>query len=519
MNVRISCALLAAALLLGASRGLPLLAWLVLTPLLIAFRAPGITLPRAAVLGTLFALAFAVPAHAPWLSEAARRYFDFATPTSLTIALGLCVGCAVPFGVVLGVGLASAARLSGVLGAVVAGGATWVASEALARAIVPYYPWVGLAATQTDTATVRQLVSLGGQAALSFVVAACGCALAFLVRPDAGSSAGGSRDAARRRALLLAALLAAGTITYGALRLATAPATEAAGLAASRGHGCTIAAVDARIDRGDLAADVVLARYRAATAATARVRPDAIVWPESALPGDPLATPSLLMELRDVVRETGAVLVAGGPRVAYDAQWTPRRYNTLFRVAQVGPVQVYDKREPVPFAERWPRAFGALPEWLALDPVLAGERASAMDLGGCTAGVLICFEVERPGLAADAAATGADVLVVASNDAELPERAIAIEVAESRLRALETGLPLLRAANRGASLAVDRYGRVVRGEDGITLLRAGAADPALAVRWASRVAAVCWVIFAATVLAALLRTLRARAGRRACSAS
>lgn len=515
MNRRIPCVLLAAVLLLGASHGAALLAWLVLTPLLVALRAPATTLPRAAMLGILFALAFAVPEHAPWLAEAARRYFDFARPAALAIALGLCAGCAVPFGTLLGVGLASAGRLPGVLLPVVAGGATWVACEALARAIVPYYPWIGLAATQAETASVRQLASLGGQGAVSFVVAACGCALALALRPGGPGATTPSRQAARGRALVLALLLAGGTVGYGAARLAAAPAAALAEPASARDERCTLAAVDAGIERGDLAADVVLARYRATTERTAEARPDAIVWPESALPADPQGAPLLLEALRAVARDSGAVLLAGGPRVAYDARWNARRYNALFRIPPEGPVEIYDKREPVPFAERWPRGFGTLPAWLALDPVVAGDRAGLLRFRGCTAGVLICFEVERPGLSAAAAASGADVLVVASNDAELPARAIAIEVAESRLRALETGLPLLRTANRGASLAIDRYGRAVTGTDGVTLLRAGPAEPAPAVRWASRFVGLCWLTVAATVLAALAPTARARAGRRA----
>ncbi|MBY0279347.1 hypothetical protein K2Z84_28765, partial [Candidatus Binatia bacterium] len=310
-------------------------------------------------------------------------------------------------------------------------------------------------------------------------------------------------------------LLAAGTVGYGALRLADGRAAEDSEPAGARDARCTIAAVDAGIERGDLAPDVVLARYRATSVRAAEARPDAIVWPESALPADPQGAPQLLEALRGIARASGAVLVAGGPRVAYDARWSAQRYNTLFRIAPDGPVEIYDKREPVPFAERWPRGFGALPAWLALDPVVAGDRAGLLRLGGCTAGMLICFEVERPSLAAAAAASGADVLVVASNDAELPARAIAIEAAESRLRAVETGLPLLRAANRGASLAIDRYGRAVAGTAGVTLLRAGAAEPAPAVRWANIVVRACWLTVAATVLAAVVPTARALAAGRA----
>lgn len=514
MNGRIPGALLAALLLFAATRGHPVLAWLVTAPLFAACRGRRARISAAAVDGTVFALAVALLAHATWLAEAAQRYFAFTPPAAIAIALALCIGCALPFGALLGVGLGCAARLRGTILPVAAGAATWVACESLARSIVPYYPWIGLAATQADVAPVVQLASVGGQAALSFVVAAVGCALALVARgsdveDDANGGAPRRGWPARAKAAALSGLLAGGTIAFGSARLAGAPA-PAATTPHAEGRGCTIAAVDAGIESGSLDAATVLERYVRVTARAAELRPDAIVWPESALTHDPLATPELLSALRGVARDSSAVLLVGGPRTAYDADWTARRYNALFRIPAEGPVEHYDKREPVPFAERWPRGFGAPPAWLELDPVHEGDAAATLRLGACDVGALVCFEVERPGLAGRAAASGADALVVASNDAELPAPAIATEVAESRLRAVETGLPLLRAANRGTSVAIDRYGRATPANDGVTLLAVGAARPAPAVRWSSRVVAACWIILAATVLAAIRAGWRAR---------
>lgn len=507
MNARKPGAVVASALLLlGAMRGYPLLAWLAAAPLFAACRDPRTRLGDAALLGLTFALLFAQMGHATWLAATARHYFDFSPGTSSAIALALCLGCALPYGVLLGVGLGGAARLPGTILPVLAGGASFVAAESLTRAIVPYYPWIGLAATQSDVASVVQLASLGGQWAVSFVVAGFGCALALaLERASARAlpAAGPPSSRSRVRATALAALLLGGTLLFGRARLADAPAATDP----VTDRTCAITAVDARIESGDLDPGVVLARYAAVSRRAAMTRPDALVWPESALPHDPLATPDLLATLRGLARDGGLVLLAGGPRTAYDAAWSAHHFNSLFRIAADGPVEVYDKREPVPFAERWPRGFGAMPAWLDLDPVVEGHGASSMRFGGCSVGVLLCFEVERPGLAASAAASGADALVVASNDADLPATAIATELAESRLRAVETGLPLLRAANRGASAAIDRYGRTTPARDGIvTMIVRGTPHPAPAVRWASGVLALCWLIVAATVLAALART-------------
>lgn len=496
--------LAAALLLFAAMRWLPPLAWLAAAPLFAACRDRRTDLRGAARTCVEFALVVALLGHQAWLAATARHYFDFSPAASAAIALALCIGCALPYGLTLGLGLGSAARLPGTILPVVAGGASFVAAESLTRAIVPYYPWIGLAATQSELPTVVQLASVGGQWAVSFVVAGFGCALALVREPaDArmardGAASSTSSTAPRVRAAALAVALAAGTLLFGRARLAGAPAATDAGERA-----CAITAADAGIESGDLDPAVVIARYADVTRRAASARPDAIVWPESALPHDPLAKPELLATLRGLARDGGFVLLAGGPRTAYDAGWAAHHFNSLFRIAADGPVEVYDKREPVPFAERWPRGFGAMPAWLDLDPVVEGTSASEMRFGGCTVGVLLCFEVERPGLAASAAASGADALVVASNDADLPATAIATELAESRLRAVETGLPLLRAANRGASVAIDRYGRATPARDGlVTMIVRGAAEPAPAVRWASRVLALCWLTFAAAVLAA-----------------
>jgi apolipoprotein N-acyltransferase len=246
----------------------------------------------------------------------------------------------------------------------------------------------------------------------------------------------------------------------------------------------------------------VLERYAAASDPAARAEPDAIVWPESALPGDPLLDGELLGRLRGLSEAWDAVLVAGGPRTDWGPDWQERRFNSVFRIAGGEPVVTYDKREPVPFAETWP-AWLPRPHWLAVDEIAPGGRAGWMRAGACEIGVLVCFEAERAALARELARGGADALVVVSNDAELPARAIAAEVAEARLRAVETGLPVLRVANAGATLAIDRYGRDVgRSPDGTALLRVAAPELALGVRWATPFLALCWVTVAVAVITA-----------------
>jgi len=470
------------------------LAWLVCAPLVAASPGRGRTWGRAAALGLTFALEVALAAHARWLGEAAERYFSLPPATALAVAIALCVVCAAPMGVLLGLLLRSAAALGG-LRSIAASAAVWVAWEHLTRISFPSYPWVGLAATQADTPSVLQAVSIGGQGGLSLVLAASGSAVGYALRFGGRAI---SDDAALLRrawpAILFGAVLALATPLFGAARLRSAPSASA--------PLCALAGVDAKIQGPSVPASEVLERYAAVAERGAAGRPDAIVWPESALPGDPLFDTDLLRRLRGLSEGWHTVLVVGGPRSEWGPDWRQRRYNSVFRIAGGDPVVAYDKRAVVPFAESWPPLLPRPPRFEVVE-IARGGPARTMRVGGCEIGVLVCFEAERAAFARELARGGADAIVVLSNDAVLPARAVVAEVAEARLRAVETGLPVLRVSNGGASLAIDRYGREVGHQtDGVVTMRIVPPELAPAVRWSTPLLSVCWATVIATVITA-----------------
>jgi apolipoprotein N-acyltransferase len=246
----------------------------------------------------------------------------------------------------------------------------------------------------------------------------------------------------------------------------------------------------------------VLERYAAVGERGASERPDAIVWPESALPGDPLLDTDLLGRLRGLSEAWHTVLVVGGPRSEWGPDWRQRRYNSVFRISGSDPVVAYDKRAVVPFTESWPPLLPR-PSRVGVEEIARGEGARTMRVGDCEIGVLVCFEAERASFARELARGGADAIVILSNDALLPARAVSAEVAAARLRAVETGLPVLRVANRGASLAIDRYGRDIgRPSYGLVMLGVPAAELAPAVRWSGPLLAICWAATIAAVVTA-----------------
>jgi apolipoprotein N-acyltransferase len=73
----------------------------------------------------------------------------------------------------------------------------------------------------------------------------------------------------------------------------------------------------------------------------------------------------------------------------------------------------------------------------------------------------ICYEIIFPGLV-DHAVAGADMMINITNDAWFGDTPGPYQhFSQAQLRAVETGLPLLRAANNGISAVVDGYGRVI----------------------------------------------------------
>ncbi|TMJ93391.1 MAG: hypothetical protein E6G67_12545 [Actinobacteria bacterium] len=121
-------------------------------------------------------------------------------------------------------------------------------------------------------------------------------------------------------------------------------------------------------------------------------------------------------------------------------------------------MQSYHKRYLVPFAERWPSILGNPPSDLAsLEP---GRETTVLHVGDISFGVLICFEIADSRGARTLASRGAGFIVNLTNDAWF-YRSSAPHVPWAVARAVETGIPVVRAANAGVSAVFDRFGRKV----------------------------------------------------------
>ena len=188
-----------------------------------------------------------------------------------------------------------------------------------------------------------------------------------------------------------------------------------------------------------------------------------VIWPETASPfllaNDPNAA-----RLATAPLPPGATLLAGAVRAEFGPDGRPTRvWNSMVALDAVGTLlDAYDKAHLVPFGEYTPLR-GLLPIRLVLSALdfSAGAGLRRIALPGLPSFTgLICYEVIFPGAVTPAERPG--FLVNITNDAWFGVSAGPHQhLAAARLRAVEEGLPLARAAQTGISAVFDARGREV----------------------------------------------------------
>lgn len=187
---------------------------------------------------------------------------------------------------------------------------------------------------------------------------------------------------------------------------------------------------------------------------------DLVIWPEAAVPAPDDLVADYLDGLRDLARGRGQQLLVG--ILTHDAVTGEYRNSLLALGEERG---AYHKRHLVPFGEFFPvppfvRSWMRMMNLPYSDLARGADRQAPLVARGVGLAPMICYEdaygAEQLGLAAQSG-----LLVVVSNDAWFgdtiaPHQHLQI----ARMRALETGRPLVRATNTGISAFIDRRGRL-----------------------------------------------------------
>ena len=194
-----------------------------------------------------------------------------------------------------------------------------------------------------------------------------------------------------------------------------------------------------------------------------------LVWPESSLPFFLSTYPDALARIARMLPD-GAMLLAGAPRQQYepgDAKSAGQPFNSLLAIDSNGEVVAsYDKSHLVPFGEFLPfqEFFGRL----GIKQFVPGAegwghgdaRRRLMSLPNTPKFLaLICYEILFSGDLGDTA--GAQYMLNITNDAWFDGSIGPAQHAHhARVRAVEEGMSLIRAANSGLTFATDPLGRI-----------------------------------------------------------
>jgi apolipoprotein N-acyltransferase len=209
--------------------------------------------------------------------------------------------------------------------------------------------------------------------------------------------------------------------------------------------------------------------------------PTHIVWPEAAT-GFPLARSAEALDQVARLTARGQSLITGSDRFVPGTR-SVTAYNSLYLFGPGGaPPSVYDKFHLVPFGEYLPfasllNAFG-ISQLTVGSGFAAGDHPHVLDAGIAPPMTpLICYEVIFPHAVVDPAGPRPGWFVNITDDSWFgpwagPKQHLLI----ARVRAIEEGLPIARAANTGISAMIDPVGRV-RAELGLNEI--GVIDAAL----------------------------------------
>jgi apolipoprotein N-acyltransferase len=347
---------------------------------------------------------------------------------------------------------------------VVALAASLTISEWLRGHALTGFPWNTLGYALSEPLALAQTASLIGLWGLTFLTAAIFASPAALID---GTSRGRKPWIAPGLALVLLLAMA----IFGVVRLSRQPTVM-------------LANVKLRIMQPNLQQDArfnyaakadVMKKYltlsdRASGPQSTGVRDvNILIWPESAFPFFLTREADAMAQIADLLPK-GTVLVTGSVRAPDVPPGTriTRAYNSIYVIDHDGSVlSVYDKLNLVPFGEflpfqDWMEKIGFEQLTKVQGGFIPGTRRRSMEVPNAPRMLpLICYEAIFPGDVVERNDRPGWIVNLTNDGWFGISTGPYQHLQQARLRAIEQGLPLVRAANTGISAVVDPFGRVV----------------------------------------------------------
>jgi apolipoprotein N-acyltransferase len=337
-------------------------------------------------------------------------------------------------------------------------------SEWLRGHVLSGFPWNAFGYALTGPLALAQAASLIGLWGLTFLSIAIFASPAVLI--DGGARA---RKPWMAPAMALSMLIAMGI--FGGIRLKLQPTS-------------TVANVKLRIMQPNLQQDVkfnyaakteVMQKYltlsdRASGPQSSGVRDASIlIWPESAFPFFLTREADAMAEIADLLPK-GTVLITGSVRAPDLPQGTriTRAYNSIYLIDHDGSVlSVYDKLHLVPFGEYLPfqdrmEKLGFVQLTMVQGGFISGTLRHPIAIPNAPRALpLICYEAIFPGEVVTRDDRPGWIINLTNDGWFGISTGPYQHLQQARLRAIEQGLPVVRAANTGISAVIDPLGRVV----------------------------------------------------------
>ncbi len=419
------------------------LAWVGVAVLFVAWERA--TLAQAVVLG--FAFGFGLfAAGGYWPLPGLLRHGGYSTLTAVAASLFIVLLLAA-HDALAGVARAVGGKNATAIRVLVVMPCAFVLAEWLRTFTLSGFPWLALGYAHID-APMAGLAPLGGVYLISLASAFISGLLAYtwLARVRWMVAAG-----------VLAAMLALGWVS-GTIEW-TRPLGRPLEIAAVQGN------VTSEIKWTPAQLQPTLDLYAAATLRAMQSRKlDVVVWPETAITARPDQVAPFLAGLDQATRSAGTAVVFGIIDVDRTAA-VPRYFNAV--LATGTGMGTYHKRQLAPLTEYLP-AF--LPEaWSeqkrrdAIAIFTPGADVQApLRVAGIAIGTTICYETAFGRLVRDPSGAPGILVGLTNDDWFMSTTMPAQDHQVARMRARESGRPMLRVANSGITAWIDADGRVVR---------------------------------------------------------
>lgn len=337
----------------------------------------------------------------------------------------------------------------------------WTALEWMRGWVFSGYPWNLIGYSWSFSDAMNQFAAVAGIWGLGFITVAAAAMPAALA--EAGPPPRSRLGAALPGTLVaLALLMLAGIWAAGEVRLANARSETVPGVRLR----IVQAAIpqDAKAEE-DLREAHILRHLQLTLGTPGFDGVTHVIWPETAVGFLLERAPPLRRELARAA-PPGGVLITGAPRAAPETGPIEQLWNSMIAIDPTGAiVGTFDKFHLVPLGEYVPlRRF--LPFLSKITPggmdFSAGPGPRTLRLPGLPpVSPLICYEIIFPGRVADRADRPQWLLNLTNDGWFGTSTGPYQHFVSARLRAVEEGIPLVRAANTGISGVVDAYGRVV----------------------------------------------------------